>query len=268
MIEFSKYNGCGNDFILIDAQSQKFPVEESRLIARLCKRCTGIGADGLILLEPSSKADFKMRIFNADGTEAEMCGNGVRCLVQFIHDLGHSGNKFAIETFERVLSGSWSADGISVEMGSPTDVEWTIDLEGESLSYLNTGVPHAVLFVEDLKQIDILSLGKKIRTHPRFAPKGTNVTFAQVLGSQRIRFSTYERGVESETLACGTGAAAAALAYGHVMGQPSPVDVETREGDLIKIFFDQNLNVTMKGPAQFVYKGQLPLDAASSAYRP
>jgi len=258
-MEFSKYNGCGNDFILIDTRSNPFCADDPQLIPRMCTRCTGIGADGVILLEESKVANFKMRIFNQDGSEAEMCGNGIRCLVQFILDLGYSESSMTIETLERIITGSKTEEGIAIKMGAPTNVRWNLEVNGQALSVLNTGVPHAVMFVEDLGQIDVASQGRQLRHDPLFAPNGTNVTFTQVLGPQHIRFCTYERGVEAETLACGTGAAAAALTYSHVMGQPSPIDVETKHGDIIKIYFNQDLDVTMVGPAKLVYTGTLPL---------
>jgi len=256
-MEFSKYSGCGNDFILVDTRAHHFPSEDPEFIQRICTRCTGIGADGVILLCESEIADFKMRIFNADGSEAEMCGNGIRCLVQFIIDLGHSEDSMSIETLERIVTGSKSPKGIAIEMGSPANIQWNLDLNGQSLSILNTGVPHAVLFVEHLSGVDVIKHGREIRNDPTFAPHGTNVTFTEVLGPQHIRFCTYERGVEGETLACGTGAAAAALTYSHVMGQPSPIDVQTKSGEIIKIYFNKDLEVTMVGPADLVYSGTL-----------
>ncbi|NGX57458.1 MAG: Diaminopimelate epimerase [Chlamydiae bacterium] len=259
VLEFSKYSGCGNDFILVDNRHSHFP-SEIPFIQKICARCTGVGADGVILLEESTVAEVKMTIFNADGSEAEMCGNGVRCFLKFLIQLGFPKKTTHIETKERVIEGGFIDDELSVNMGTPTDIQWNLDIEGQCIHFLNTGVPHAVHFVDDLKSIDVETTGRHIRRHNQFAPKGTNVTFVQVLGPKELLFCTYERGVEAETLACGTGAAAAAYAYGILEEIAPPVTVRTKQNDIIKIYFDPKEHILMTGPADLIYKGRLCID--------
>jgi diaminopimelate epimerase len=273
-VAFSKYAGCGNDFILFDNRSRSLSGLITESIRQLCHRQQGIGADGIIFLEESDQADFKMRIFNADGTEAEMCGNGIRCLMKFIHELNLAGPLCTIETMQRRLTMRLREedDAICVEMGNPTDVRWDISLipsqdgykigsDTMTLQLLNTGVPHAILFVDEIDSFDLAKWGPKVRHHPFFSPQGTNFSVATrpVNGEMSIR--TYERGVEGETLACGTGAAAAALAAAHEMQYPSPIKVRTRSNEILEIGFDFTDGlfsaVTMTGPAKRTYRGEV-----------
>lgn len=200
MIPFSKYHGAGNDFILIDARSLSFE-DPAQMARRLCDRRHGIGADGLILLCASSVADYKMRIFNADGSEPAMCGNGIRCLYDFIG----IPTELKIETLSGILTCRRVGDEIAVNMGAPRI------LHESPIFVVDTGVPHAVLFVDNLNAVDVLRQGAAIRFDPRFSPGGVNVNFAAIDSEGRLSLRTYERGVEGETLACGTGAAATAF---------------------------------------------------------
>jgi diaminopimelate epimerase len=262
--EFVKYVGCGNDFILFDNRTEDFPINESTL-SSLCHRQYGIGADGVILLEPSSVADFRMRIFNSDGGEAEMCGNGIRCLMRFLEHLGFQKPSYQISTLQRILTVAHDESNIKVEMGAPCDLKWDIGLsiENETVSahHLDTGVPHAVLFVKNVKEINVTKMGPPIRFHPLFSPKGANVNFTEILDENTICVRTYERGVENETLSCGTGATAAALAAANRHGLKSPVYVQTTHSlkDPLKISFEvenQNfVNVHMTGPAHSTFRG-------------
>jgi len=261
-LAFSKYNGCGNDFILIDNRSHSFPLANPHSIQRLCERQRGIGADGLILLEPSSTADFRMRIYNADGFETEMCGNGARCIVQFARELGMHQNNFTVETMHRILKACVNEATITIDMGLPQDIEWSLPLSMNEISltlhHLNTGVPHAVIFVEDLEDPKWMKLAPKIRSHAYFLPKGVNVNFASIRSTE-IWIRTYERGVEGETLACGTGAAATAIAAAVQHSVESPVSIRTLSGDLLKIKFETSpkiQNVCMEGPASCTFKGK------------
>ena len=263
-LPFSKYSGCGNDFILIDNRQKLFPAHNCAVIARLCRRPEGIGADGVILIEESQKADFRMRIFNADGSEAEMCGNGLRCLKKFMCELGIEQSSLKIETHERLLYVENSADQIKATMGDPTDIklhqEMLIDQRNYTVHLLNTGVPHAVYFTEDLETVPIADLGPKMRYHALCAPQGANANFAQVLGPQRIALRTYERGVEAETLACGTGATAAAIAAGLCYSVKPPIRVHTRSGEELLIDFNIDAkskvsSVTQTGPARSHFRG-------------
>lgn len=259
---FSKYQGCGNDFILIDNRSQPFFDPYPALITRLCHRHFGIGADGLILLETSAKADFGMRIFNSDGSEAEMCGNGIRCLKHFIETLGHQDLSCTISTSYKVFELNRRRDLVSVQMGPVTDVAWNLNLPvGDRFyigHYLDTGVPHLVIFVEELEQVPLLDDGRALRYHSRFHPRGVNVNFV-AFQDGRWSYRTYERGVEGETLACGTGAMAAALAIQAIQGGKPPIGLKTRSGEMLEIAFDGFAHVEMGGPATLVYQGVIDL---------
>lgn len=270
MLPFSKYSGCGNDFLLFDNRFQLFPAGNKALIARLCHRQRGVGADGIILLENSLTADFKMRIFNSDGSEAEMCGNGIRCLMKFIQELGFADEKYVVETMNERIPLFHENDEISVKMPSPTEISWStpLSLNGNTwkIHFLNTGVPHAVIFVGDVLEVDLETIAPKIRFHPQFAPKGTNVNFVALhTHSQKIFLRTYERGVEQETLACGTGAVASAIAAAKIHGITSPIHVQTKSQECLKIAFHQDAesvfsNIIMTGPATFVFSGKIDLN--------
>jgi len=265
---FSKYVGSGNDFILIDNRKLSFPAHDCSFISKLCHRQFGIGADGVILLENSEKADFKMLIFNADGSEAEMCGNGIRCFFKYIQEKGFNLTTCLIETKEAIIrlaqGDPRKPNEISVEMQDPIDIKWDIDLTVDSknlkVHYLNTGVPHAIIFKEQIEDNDLKILGPKIRNHQQFLPKGTNVNFATITGTNEVTIRTYERGVENETLGCGTGATAVAIAAAHLYDIQLPVSIKTQSGEKLEINFTKNQSiikdVTMKGPAVFVYSGE------------
>ena len=262
-IAFSKYAGCGNDFIMIDNRSSFFPIQNQEFINKLCQRCTGIGADGLILLESSVSADFKMRIFNADGKETEMCGNGIRCLFKFIQELGFKENKYTIETMHRCLVLIGKEDNVCVEMGNPVDMRWNLSLSNRAIDvpihFLNTGVPHAVFFTNSLESLDMFQIGKELRHHEAFAPLGANVNAASFDAQGNMMIRTYERGVENETLACGTGATAAAIAAARIKGIKSPVKVYPRSKEVLEVGFrmtgDAVTDVTLTGPATLIFKG-------------
>lgn len=261
---FVKYVGCGNDFILFDNREEKFPHENKRLIQQFCHRQWGIGADGVILRESSSKADFRMRIFNADGSEAEMCGNGIRCLVHWHHQLDAKKNSYTVETRNRVHHATVDQSSVCIDMGSPTDLEWevTIPYQDEliTLHSMSTGVPHAILFHPDIDKIDLKTFGSYVRHHPRWQPRGTNLTLVQPLQRSCYKIRTFERGVEGETLACGTGATAAAIAAAYQLDAGDRITVYTLAGEL-KIGFSQKTahfaDVTMTGPAQQTFEGTI-----------
>ena len=264
---FVKYVGCGNDFVLFDNRQDYFPVHHKSLIQKLCHRQWGIGADGIILLEKSTKADIRMRIFNSDGSEAAMCGNGIRCLVQWVDLINPSPTKsYTVETRHGIHAAAIKGAEICIEMGNPTHLEWNIPLlyQDQKLLFhsLSTGVPHAVLFDEVIDSFDLDKLGPLIRHHPRWQPQGTNVTLAQKLDAHHFKIRTFERGVEGETLACGTGATAVALCAAYHYDAPSPVTIQMAAGSL-KIGFqhyqDQFSDVTMTGPAVFSFKGEIEI---------
>ncbi|MCF7668975.1 MAG: diaminopimelate epimerase [Verrucomicrobia bacterium] len=267
-IEFMKMNGAGNDFILIDNRSKELsPTPEQ--ITRLCHRQRGIGADGVILLVPceSGKADWAWNFYNNDGSCAEMCGNGARCFAHFIRLLTDASEKISFETVAGVINAKFEGDEVVIDMTPPCEMELNQSLELSTgtaeVHSINTGVPHAIVFVEDTGKADIIRQGSEIRYHDKFAPKGTNVDFVQVLDTGLIRIRTYERGVEGETLACGTGVTASALISAEIKGLTSPVKVKTQGGDTLEVRFDKQENaytdVRLKGPVEEVFKGNIKL---------
>ena len=268
MLSFTKMNGAGNDFIMVDNRSQSLQLTKAQ-IAQLCDRHRGIGADGLLAVEPAqSGADARMRYYNADGGEVEMCGNGARCFARFVQRLEGGGRQaVSFETQAGILSASCEGELVRLAMSLPHGLEMAARLAVADTTLevhsLNTGVPHAVVVVEDLESTPIVKWGAALRYHEHFQPKGTNANFMKVLAPGRIAIRTYERGVEDETLACGTGMVACALIHHLLHGASSPVSVEVRGGDTLHIGFtatgDSFANVTLTGPADFVFDGQAAL---------
>jgi len=205
-------HGAGNDFVMVDDRARVFPISDAAFIRRMACRRTGIGCDGIILLRPSDSADLRMRFINPDGSEVEMCGNGARCLARFAHDLGAAPVRMEIETGAGTVKANVRGDQIRLDLTDPSDLELdlAVDLEWP-VDFVNTGVPHAVAWVDDLQALDLPRFGELIRRHALFAPDGTNANFARVEPDGTLSMRTYERGVEAETLACGTGAAAVAV---------------------------------------------------------
>lgn len=262
-VPFSKYSGSGNDFILIDNRKNIFPKTDRNFIQQLCRRSLGIGADGIILLEESAHADYRMRIYNADGGEAEMCGNGLRCLSRFIQELKIPGNTFLIEVSNTHYKVSIGENGIAVEMPPPSLLDWDVLVSYQeqsiSLDYLDTGVPHVVSFVEDVETIELEKIAPYLRHNTRFAPKGANVNFASRMNANTFCIRTYERGVEGETLACGTGATAVAIAAERKFHLTGPITIFTRSKEKIEFTItktcDKITQITMQGPAKKIYSG-------------
>lgn len=271
LLHFYKMNGAGNDFIVIDNRDLSISLDEDT-IAALCDRHRGIGADGLLAVEPAEKgADYKFRYYNADGGEAEMCGNGARCFGFFTAHLSGEEelpSSVSFETIAGTLTAEIVGDDVRIAMSEPKDLELKTNAQIENfhddIHFLNTGVPHAVSFVEDLENLDVFAHGHAIRNHPHFAPGGTNANFAKVLSPGHIAIRTYERGVEDETLACGTGMVACALIHHLLTGAESPVSVDVEGGDTLSIGFVKTgdttfANVTLTGPADFVFEGEIEI---------
>ena len=261
-------NGAGNDFVLLDNRSQGLRLTPEHVV-RLCDRHRGVGADGLIILENSrtGKADWAWKFYNNDGSVGEMCGNGARCFGRFVQKKTGSNKDFSFETEAGVITARFKGELVTVNLTSPTDLHLneTLPLSAgsQTVHSLNTGVPHAVLFVPDADKAMVLQLGPEVRRHPRFAPKGTNVNFVQVIGRNRIRVRTFERGVEGETLACGTGVTASALISSRVHNFSSPVTVQVQGGDLLEVSFtsikEDFSEVRLTGPAEFVFEGKIEI---------
>lgn len=270
MFKFTKMSASGNDFIVIDNRENQISdisSQMSEFVRKVCKRKLGVGADGLLLIEKSSKADFKMRVFNPDGGEVEMCGNGARCIALYINAKCKMQNaKCKIETKAGVLKAEViSNNRVRLKMGSPTNPRLNFNLLVNDREYevhsINTGVPHVVLFVEDLEKAGVKELGKRIRYHREFAPEGTNVNFIKVRDKNSIDIRTYERGVEDETLACGTGACASAI-VSHLLGRTKvPTKMYTKSGSILTIYFDssnsQITNLYLEGDAEIIYQGEI-----------
>ena len=269
-LPFVKMSGTGNDFILIDhRQPSIHPEAMAEFAGLVCRRKFSVGADGLILIEDSEQADFRWRFFNADGSVAEMCGNGARCAARFAYMQGIAPARMRFETIAGIIEANVADINVSVKMTSPKDFRLHRKIEVEkkniTLHSVDTGVPHTVIFVDEIDEVDVCALGSRIRHHEAFMPAGTNVNF---IGRHRDGFKvrTYERGVEDETLACGTGATACALMAALLEKAGSPVDIITSGGDRLTILFDLQDgpiadNVFLKGPAHVIYKGELTAEA-------
>ena len=266
LLEFTKMNGAGNDFILLDNRAGTIQLTPDQIV-RLCHRQRGIGADGLMLLVPArtGRADWAWDFFNNDGSHADMCGNGARCFARYVQRLTGQNRAFTFETGAGIIQAAFQGERVTVSLTQPKDLRLheSVPLaQGPATIHsLNTGVPHAVLFVPDADQAMVQQWGQEIRRHAHFAPKGTNVNFVQRLPEGGIRVRTYERGVEGETLACGTGVTASALIAASVHQLTSPVQVRVQGGDHLEVNFDQAngsfTNVRLTGPADFVFTGQI-----------
>jgi diaminopimelate epimerase len=293
MLHFTKMNGAGNDFVLLDNRDGK-PELDKASIARLCDRHRGVGADGLLVVEPARNgADFRMRYYNSDGGEAEMCGNGARCFARFAQKISGGTGDVSFETLAGVISAKFIEGNVQIQMSDPHSLalHQTIQMGKAQLVVhsLNTGVPHAAIFVgsgtkrggrrstsdrgplgpllhplrDDLAAVDVKTLGRALRFDPHFQPKGTNVNFVEDMGHNTIAIRTYERGVEDETLACGTGMVACALIFHELTQAASPVQVRVRSGETLEVAWQREgaayRQVTLTGPADFTFEGEIAL---------
>jgi diaminopimelate epimerase len=269
VIDFYKMSGSGNDFILIDNRATIIEAEVAPELARnLCRRKISVGADGLILIENDDEVDFSWNFFNADGSRAEMCGNGGRCVARLANMLGICGSSLSFRTLAGIIRAEVSGSRVKLQMTEPHDLKLDMELElnGKRFNthFVNTGVPHTVFILdglEVLEQQEVVEQGRKVRFHSQFAPAGTNVNFVAVLNEQALALRTYERGVEDETLACGTGATAVAL-VGAAKGMVRPpVAVQTKSGETLIIYFDPKKElpqeVYMEGETTVIYQGRL-----------
>ena len=245
----------GNDFVVTD---QVWTGDLARLTKELCDRKFGIGADGVLLIRKSNKASALMRIFNADGSEAEMCGNGARCATLFLGK-----KKGSLETKAGIINTELNGGNVKINLTDPKNIKLDIPIRvlnrNLKVNFIDTGVPHAVIFVEGLDEIHVNKIGREIRNHSKFAPRGTNVDFVEPLSKDLIAVRTYERGVEDETLACGTGSVASALIFSLKSNARGRIKVQTKSAEVLKIYFnrrDKKFNdVWLEGTAKIVYKG-------------
>ncbi len=279
-IPFVKLSGTGNDFIIIDHRKPFIsPVDQSEFARLVCRRRFSVGADGLILIENSETADFRWQFYNGDGSRAEMCGNGARCAARFAYEknIGPAAMRFetdagVIEAFVLQSSGEL----VKIRLTAPEDLRLNIPIPigrmEQTLHFINTGVPHTVILVNDAGMVPVADWGREIRFHETFQPAGTNANFAQVLSGDTLMVRTYERGVEGETMACGTGAVASALVAALLEQANPPVTVITSGGEELKIHFsltgegserqlDLAAGIYLEGPAHKIYEGEINADA-------
>ena len=265
MLRFTKMNGAGNDFVLLDNRGGDIRLEPKQ-ISRICDRHRGVGADGILLLEKAANgADFRMRYYNADGGEAEMCGNGARCFARFVDRVAGAREKITFETPAGVIGARLHGDLVTLTMSDPVDMRLNmplqIDGEDAVVHYINTGVPHVVVPVSRVDVVHVVTQGAAIRRHEKFSPAGANANFMEKRGANKIAIRTYERGVENETLACGTGVVASALIFAATENVDGPIGVLVRGGNELTVGFtkhgDHFHEVTLTGPADFVFEGTI-----------
>lgn len=265
-INFFKMSGSGNDFIVID--NRKKVVEENNLktfISKICRRRMSVGADGIILLENAEGVDFRWRFYNTDGSRAEMCGNGARCVSRFAYLNRIAGSRMSFETDAGIIDAEVVDTEVMIKIPDPTGLKLNDSLKMNggliSVSRVNTGVPHVVVEVDDLEEAQVVEVGRQIRYHEAFSPEGTNVNFTCYNDDRNLSIRTYERGVEDETLACGTGAIAGALIMACKLKSRSPIKVKTRSGGYLKVHFkvkeDHFFEVFLQGDARIIYRGEL-----------
>jgi diaminopimelate epimerase len=270
-IKFYKMVASGNDFVVIKEDSRQITGSASRttLIKKICDRKYGVGADGLLAVENSPCADARMRIFNPDGSEAEMCGNGARCVALFasVKQKRQRPNLINIETKSGIIASEVNAHLVKIKLTDPRQIKENIPIKINNrtlrVNFINTGVPHAVIFVSGLQKIDLQNLGSNIRYHRIFRPAGANVNFVEAIDNHNIKIRTYERGVEAETLACGTGSVAAALITSCKLKSEGrgKINVHTQGKEILKVYFDKCgakfFDVWLEGKAACVFKGEI-----------
>lgn len=268
-IPFWKMSGSGNDFVVIDNRSKRVAGSLSRWAKRLCHRHEGVGADGLLLLEKSQKAAFRMVYFNSDGSRASMCGNGARCIAYFAHRSGLVNSEFSFDTDKGSVAARVSGEQVMITFtdaqGYRDSISASVKGKKYIMSFIDTGVPHAVYRVPHVETVPLSSLGRALRFHPVFGPQGANIDFIQRLGVHTLRVRTYERGVEGETLACGTGVVASAIVASLKGWVRTPVHCATAGGDTLEVDFQLHrdhprqpaTNVTLKAPVRLTFRGEI-----------
>jgi diaminopimelate epimerase len=265
-LDFCKMSASGNDFIVVDNRDgrvNKISPDLAEFAGKVCRAHHSVGADGVILIEDSKEHDFSWRFFNADGSEAEMCGNGGRCAARFAFSRGIAKESMAFETIAGVIKAHVHGSRVKLQLTTPFDLklDYPIGLEDKEifLSSVNTGVPHAVLIVDDVDHMPVEELGRLVRYHKAFGEKGTNVDFVEIIDRKKLKVRTYERGVEGETYACGTGA----VAVGFILRQKTlietPVNIVTKGGEILKVHVNEE--VYLEGNTRLIYEGKLNREA-------
>lgn len=267
MLRFTKMNGAGNDFVMIDNRAGDVRLSPEQIV-RICDRHRGIGADGILLLEKGSNgADFRMRYYNRDGGEAEMCGNGARCFARFANKIANAPAKVSFQTPAGLIRGELQGELVTLQMSEPKDLrlgfELTTDAQQERVHFINSGVPHVVVPVAKADDVDVRKRGAALRYHKEFSPAGANVNFIEKRAANKILVRTYERGVEDETLACGTGVVASALVFAATEKIDGPIGVTVRSGSKLSVDFkragDEFTSATLTGPAEFAFEGTIEI---------
>lgn len=267
MLCFTKMNGAGNDFVMIDNRAGEVRLQPEQIV-RICDRHRGVGADGILLLEKGANgADFRMRYYNRDGGEAEMCGNGARCFARFANKIAGAPEKISFQTPAGLIRGELHDELVTLQMSEPKGLRLGVELvakgQKERLHFINSGVPHVVVPVSKVDDVDVRRKGEAIRRHEMFSPAGANVNFIEKGGAQKIIVRTYERGVEDETLACGTGVVASALIFAATEKVDGPIKVTVRSGSELSVDFkragDRFKEVTLTGPAEFAFEGTIEI---------
>ena len=268
-IPFVKMHGAGNDFVMIDDRKLLVPWQDYLRMAALATRRLGVGCEGIILIQPSDRADFRMRFLNPDGTEVELCGNGARCSAAFAHGLGAAGKAMTMETLAGLVDAEVADSGVKVWMPEPTARRYDLAVEIDGRNFdghaIIVGVPHFVINTPDLATLDVERYGRLIRQHATFAPHGVNVDFVKAGSVNRIAMRTYERGVEAESGACGTGAVAAAIVAIERGDATLPIAITTSTGFELQVDGDWRTRkctgMTLTGPVKTVFEGSIDLDA-------
>ena len=275
-IEFTKASGAGNDFVLLNAMAGPVGDDYPALARALCDRHFGVGGDGLLVVEPSTRADFLMRYYNADGSYGGMCGNGGRCIARFAFMEGIAGRHQRFEALGHVYEADVAENGtVRLRMKDPAGLRTGLRLTSGGRTaegtFIDTGAPHLVVFVSDLEELDVARTGKELREDPLFAPDGTNVNFVTRTGGSTVRIRTYERGVEAETLACGTGSVASALIASREERIASPVRVSVRSGEELVVHFSGESgawhDIALEGSAHILFQGTMFYDPSLSTFR-
>ena len=266
-VHFVKMHGAGNDFVLVDDRAGRFPAHDHLRLAALAAPRTGVGCEGVILVQSSAIADFKMLFFNPDGTEADLCGNGARCVAAFAREIGAvKGRSMTFETHAGMVDAEEIEPGkVRVWMPEPHDRRYALDVDGVTGDFIVAGVRHFVVPCDSVAAVDVEGLGRKLRLAAAFEPNGTNVDFAQFIPPNRVLLRTYERGVEAESGACGTGAVATAVVAVETKGLSLPLHVRTQQGFDLTIDGDwrdaKSTGFTLTGPVKKVFEGDIDLDA-------